>query len=236
MTTIEAPAIAAEDFRLAAFDLYRDIHKGIRAELFAVTLSAGTLDPSDAFGWIAFAEHVSAVEAVLSQHAHHEDTYVDPVLHEHFPQLAAGVIAEHRVLEGSFSTIVDVAHSGEAAPAQDRRRLAHLAYLQLGSFTSAYLAHQAVEEAVITPLLEDAIGVDAMVGIHLSIIGSMQPEELGRGLSMMLPAMNVDDRTEMLGGIRATAPAPAWDGIVSLARSVLAPADFSAVAGRLGLG
>lgn len=235
MTTIEAPAIVAEDFRLAAFDLYRDVHKGIRAELFAVTGSAGTLDPSDAFGWIAFAEHVSAVEAVLAQHAHHEDTSIDPVLTEHFPDLAASVLAEHRVLERSFATIVDVAHRGASAAAGEQRRLAHLAYLTLSTFTSAYLAHQAVEETVITPLLEDAIGVEAMVGIHLGIIASMSPEELGHGLTLMLPAMNVDDRTEMLGGMQASAPAPAFDGIVSLTRSVLQPADFAAVSARLGL-
>lgn len=33
--------------RLVAVDLYRDIHKGIRSELFAITERAGNLDPSD---------------------------------------------------------------------------------------------------------------------------------------------------------------------------------------------
>lgn len=234
MTTIETP-LATDEFALVAFDLYRDIHKGIRAELFAITAAAGSLDPSDAFGWIAFAEHVSSVERMLRTHAEHEDVHIDPVLREHLPELAAGVVAEHRVLEGSFAGIADLARAGASAPDTDRRRLAHLAYLQLASFTSGYLAHQAVEEAEIMPALEQAIGVEAVIGIHTAIIASIPPDELAQTLTIMFPAMNLDDRVELLGGMRATAPAEAFDGVAGLARSVLSPADFAAVAGRLGL-
>ena len=234
MTTIETP-VPTDEFALVTFDLYRDIHKGIRAELFAVTAAAGSLDPSDAFGWMAFAEHVGAVERTLRSHAEHEDTHIDPVLREHLPELAAGVVAEHHVLEASFTGITGIACAGAGAPDSDRRRLAHLAYLQLASFTSAYLAHQVVEEAVIMPALEQAIGVDAVIGIHAAIIGSIPPDELFQSLTMMFPAMNLDDRAELLGGIRATAPAEAFNGVAGLARSVLAPSDFAALAGRLGL-
>ena len=54
-------------------------------------------------------------------------------------------------------------------------------------------------------------------------------------LPLMLPAMNVDDRVELLGGMRANAPAEVFAGVWSLAGSVLAPADRAAVAARLGL-
>jgi hypothetical protein len=234
MTIIDAGR-PTDEFTLVTFDLYRDIHKGIRAELFAVTASAGSLDPADSFGWMAFAEHIGSVERTLSAHAEHEDTHIDPVLREHLPELAAAVVAEHHVLEGSFSGIAELARAGAGAPDSDRRRLAHLAYLQLASFTSAYLAHQAVEEAVIMPALEEAIGVEAVIGIHAAIIGSIPPDEMAQSLTMMFPAMNLDDRAELLGGVRATAPAEVFEGLAGLARSVLPPSDFAAVAGRLGL-
>jgi hypothetical protein len=234
MTTIEAPP-ATDEFTLVTFDLYRDIHKGIRAELFAVTAAAGSLDPSDAFGWMAFAEHVGSVERMLSSHAEHEDTHIDPVLRAHLPELAAAVVAEHHVLEGSFTGIAEIARTGTSAPDSDRRRLAHFAYLQLASFTSAYLAHQAVEEAVVMPALEEAIGVDAVIGIHSAIIGSIPPVEMAQTLTVMFPAMNLDDRAELLGGMRASAPAEVFAGVAGLARSVLSPSDFAALAGRLGL-
>src|SRR5690348_18405811 len=44
MTLTERPAAT---FRMVSHDLYKDIHKAIRAELFAVTAQAGSSDPSD---------------------------------------------------------------------------------------------------------------------------------------------------------------------------------------------
>ena len=47
--------------------------------------------------------------------------------------------------------------------------------------------------------------------------------------------MNVDDRTELLGGMQAGAPAEVFAGVWGLADSVLPPADLAALATRLGL-
>ena len=51
----------------------------------------------------------------------------------------------------------------------------------------------------------------------------------------MLPAMNVDDRTELLGGMQAGAPAEVFAEFWGLACSVLHPQDPDAVVRRLGL-
>jgi hypothetical protein len=54
-------------------------------------------------------------------------------------------------------------------------------------------------------------------------------------LAIMIPAMNVDDRTELLGGMQAGAPAEVFAGVWGLVGSVLVPADVAAVAARLGI-
>ena len=69
----------------------------------------------------------------------------------------------------------------------------------------------------------------------MAIIGSIPPDEMAQTLSMMLPAMNVDDRTELLAGMQAGAPPEAFAAVVGLAGSVLTAADFGAVARRLEL-
>ena len=58
------------------------------------------------------------------------------------------------------------------------------------------------------PALERAIGVEA-VRRHAPWRSSARsrPSEMAASLAFMLPAMNVDDRTEMLGGMRAWRPA-----------------------------
>ena len=85
------------------------------------------------------------------------------------------------------------------------------------------------------PALEQAVGVDAVIGMHMAIISSIPPEEMAQSLAFMLPSMNLDDRVELLGGMRMSAPPEAFAGVVGLARSVLHPTDYAAVAARLDL-
>ena len=76
--------------------------------------------------------------------------------------------------------------------------------------------------------------MEAVVGIHQAILAAIPPQEMAKSLALMLPAMNVDGRSELLGGMRAGAPAEVFEGVWSLAGSVLEPADLAAVASRIG--
>jgi hypothetical protein len=236
MTTTELPTASLDrEFRLAAVDLYRDIHKGIRAELFAVTTTAGSIDPTSAGDRAALADHVASIQRVLESHAHHEDAVIDPVLAEHEAALAEAIAADHDRLESHFARLAGAAVELVHAPYDDSRRLGHRLYLELAKFTSDYLAHQDCEERVVMPALERAIGPAGCGALHGAIVGSIPPDELARSLAFMLPAMNVDDRVEMLSGIRLAAPTEAFEAVVGLSRSVLTPVDAAALSARLML-
>jgi hypothetical protein len=238
MTIITSPSPSPSTSTLPTFatvDLYRDIHKGIRAELFAITTAAGSIDPGSPIDRSALADHIVSVAAVLESHAHHEDVVIDPVLAMHLPDLAEEITMDHERLEMGFARIVDLACSNVDGAGADQRRLARLLYLDLATFTSAYLTHQDLEERAVMAELERLIGVEEVLALHGAIVGSIPPDEMARSLSFMLPAMNIDDRAEMLGGMRMAAPPEAFEAVVGLARSVLAPADYSSLAARLGL-
>jgi hemerythrin HHE cation binding domain-containing protein len=221
------------DFDLVAVDMYRDIHKGIRAELFDLTLAAGRVDPGCRADRAAVAGHVASVGQVLELHAHHEDLHVEPALLAHAPSLADQISTDHHVLEARFNFVNELAQATVDAVVADQRRLMHLLYLELSGFTSAYLAHQQVEERVVMPAIERAIGPQGALGIHVAVVSSIPPEVMARSLAFMLPAMNIDNRTELLTGMKMTAPPEAFDAVMGLASSVLEPADFSALAARL---
>ena len=231
MTILETPITPR--LRPVAFDLYRDVHKAIRAELFAVVGDAGRLDPSDDCGVAALAAQVQQTVQFLLEHAEHEDGSILPALELHAPAIAARVTDDHHMLDARMETLVEIA--GAARIADSRRPLLHELYIELAAFTGTYLLHQDFEERQVGQVLESAVGIDGVLAIHAAIIGNMPPQQLFASLALMLPAMNVDDRTDLLGGTRATAPAAAFDGAWSLARSVLTPDDFHAVAVRLGL-
>jgi hypothetical protein len=68
--------------------------------------------------------------------------------------------------------------------------------------------------------------------MHEAIVGSIPPDEMARSLAFMLPAMNADDQAEMIGGMRAGAPAEVVEGVLALAQDVLGP-RFDVLVARL---
>jgi hypothetical protein len=226
---------AGDRLRPVSFDVYRDIHKGIRRELTALIGDAGRLDPADAFGVDELASHVQRVVDLLLDHAHHEDAHIQPAIMRYALALGARIADDHERLDAAMTRLVALATEARDCTV-GRRHLLHELYLDLAAFTGEYLLHQDLEERQVGQALDAAIGFEGLLAINGAIVGTMPPEELTAGLAVMFPAMNVDDRTELLGGMRASAPTEAFDGVWSLAASVLTPADHRAVAARLGIG
>ncbi len=219
----------------ASVDLYRDIHKGIRAELFAVTGQAGRVDPASRPACTELADHVRGLMEVLEVHAEHEDGVIQPVLDRRLPELAARVHDDHELLSKRTTALIALVDQAADSSGELRNETAHELYLELADFTGVYLAHQGVEERIVSPALLEAVGPEEVAVIHGTIIASIPPDQMARSLAFMLPAMNVDNRAELLGGVQVSAPAPVFEGVWALAASVLDPADHAAVGARLGL-
>jgi hypothetical protein len=225
----------SQTIETVTFNLYRDIHKGIRAELFGVTQTAGNINPADRVARTALAARVTNLATILEVHAADEDFQVQPPTEAYLPDIAELIARDHANFEQRVHDFTTIANETvDAAESELRARLEQL-YMELALFTSLYLAHQNIEERVVMPALERALGVDGCFAIHAAIIASIPPEQLAKGLAIMLPAMNIDDRTEVLGGMQHGAPAEVFAGIWGLARSVLPAAEHAELGVRLGL-
>ncbi|HEY6533624.1 MAG TPA: hemerythrin domain-containing protein, partial [Acidimicrobiales bacterium] len=170
-----------------AIDLYRDIHKGIRAELFGTTLQAGDLDPSDRAARVALAGRVDALVNLLHTHAEHEDTHVQPAIEKVLPDAAARIVGDHDLLDRRIGDIHEMSVAFGATAGAQLRSVGQELYLELASFTSAYLEHQNLEERVVMPALAGALGPEAVLGIHVAIISSIPPADMAASLAIMIP-------------------------------------------------
>jgi hypothetical protein len=156
-------------------------------------------------------------------------------LDRHRPDLSEQIRADHAALDARLLDLTALAAETVDATATEQAGRVHRLYLDLAAFTGGYLAHQDLEERVVMPALATAVGMEALLSIHAAIVGSIPPEEMATSLALMLPAMNVDDRTELLGGMRAGAPAEVFEGVWGLVGSVLSSADVGDLAVRLDL-
>jgi len=216
-----------------AVDLYRDIHKGIRRELFTLVERAGSLDSSVRSARVDLAAQLDRNVELLVQHAYHEDTYAQPSIEKFLPDLAAEIESDHTRIEGRLVRLQEMGYDSINAAPSAQRFAVHSLYIKLASFTAEYLTLQDFEERVVMPALEKAVGPEAVLGIHGAIVSSIPPEEMAHSLALMFPSMNIDDRSELLGGIRANAPAEVFEGVWGLVGSVLAPPDFTALGTRM---
>src|SRR5262249_33569701 len=206
-----------------------------RVELFAVTSAAGGIDPHDHAARADLARHVRSVVELLVSHAEHEDAVIQPVLEAQLPALAAQIATDHPHIEAQIEEIRDLADAAVDAADGDVRNDVFRLYIELASFTSVYLAHQDFEERDVMPALERTIGFEGVLALHQAIVGSIPPDEMAKTLPLMLRAMNIDDRTEVLGGMQQHAPAEVFTGVWNLAKSALDPADARALGRRLGV-
>ena len=235
-TTPPTPlAVETAELELVEFDMYRDIHKGLRAALYGVTLQAGSTDPGDADAIATVARRWNDTVALLVEHAEHEDEFVQPAIERHAPTLATVVAREHEVLEAQMALLEVLADRAAGASGPAARLLTHELYLGLASFTAGYSEHLAFEELEVNVELSKALGPEALLAIDQALVASIPPDRMAVALGLMLPAMNADDRAELLGGAQQGAPAEAFAGMVEIARGALAPVDFTQLATRLDL-
>src|SRR4029079_1293234 len=79
-TTIPTLTVETAELEKVPVNMYRDTHKGLRAELFAVTTAAGSVDPGDPAAVAAVGQRWRNLVHVLVTHAEHEDEWMQPVI------------------------------------------------------------------------------------------------------------------------------------------------------------
>ena len=219
--------------RAARTSLWRDIHKGIRSGLSVLVVESGAVDPLDPEERADFVEMVALVVDVMDSHARTEDAVTGPVIEHHLPEMGATIAATHAALDPKVQAIVNAAEG--LAGAADHRAAMLALHLDLAAFASDYLAHIDYEERVVLPALEDAIGVDGVNELEQAFLAAIPAEEKLDGMGLMFPAMNVEERVEVLGMIRAGAPAEWFDQVWEVVCEALDPEDVEVLTGRLQL-
>jgi hypothetical protein len=203
------------------YDMYNNVHKGLRRALCSLLADAGSAR------LVEYAEIRSrwlALEEMLHAHHEHEDRFIGPHLARIAPSLFAQMEREHAAIDGELAAVHRVSQQPDPKAF----------YRALARFFATYLAHMAEEEGAFSDALFAAYTDRDLMAIESELVASIPPPRMGAFMELMLPAMHLDERLELLAGMRAGAPPEVFAGVCQLASQVLPARDYRELEARLG--
>lgn len=228
------------------YDFYGPIHKGLRLARSGLLVRIGATDfgaPSSVIASVAHARAITTLIAdirfqmVLSRsHLKHEDEFIHPALEARMPGASERLEAQHGDHDASFAAIEAALVAVENASAEERPARGRDLYLVFARFLAEDIEHMNEEETVTLPLLH-ALFTDAEIAdIENRLVASIPPAKLMGYMRIMIPAMDTAQRAEFLAGMRAAAPAEAFQAVMAhAARPTLSNDDWADLSDRLGL-
>ena len=218
-------------------DLYVGIHKGQRAKFFGISMQAGFIDYTDQAFLDRLYDELSLFREHMKLHASHEERFIHPFLSERVPGGARKLEEDHRKIDQQFDDVVAQfdAIRAKSVDFEKRSELVLEFYRAWNRFISFYFAHINDEEENVQPSLWKLCTNEEVVNTLKAIIASQKPDELKYNLEIMLPAMNLCERAEILNAGRASAPPEVFQLVLKLAERVLSPNDWTALKSKLGI-
>lgn len=228
------------------YDFYGPIHKGLRLALSGLLVRIGTTDFGRPSSVIAAIDHATTIATLIADirfqmilsHSHlkHEDEFLHTALDARMPGASKRLEAQHNDHDASFAAIEAALVAIETAPVDERPVRGRDLYLAFARFLAEDIEHMNEEETVTQPLLH-ALFTDAEIAeIERRLIASIPPAKMMGYMKIMIPAMDPAQRAEFLAGVRAGAPAEAFQAVIAhAARPTLSNDDWADLSDRLGL-
>lgn len=214
-------------------DLYRPIHKAIRALLFETTGLCARTDFADVRGARQAAQALRRLCAFLHEHAQHEDAVIGPELLRLAPDLAADLRNDHARLGGLEAELVDLAGRLDGERSSERFSLGLRVQDRLGRLVAEHLGHLEREECQANRILWAHLGDGELGALEERILASIEPGRLGQWLEVLLPALSSPECAQVLGRLQGAVPPGAFADLTRAARAALGEERWSAALGAI---
>lgn len=218
-----------QDAEASAADLYRLVHRGLRWGLSRALLGLGSVDLDDPEACADVLQEVVTIAELCARHVRHEEDFIHQAIARVSPTLLESLEREH---QDHFAQIDDLKRRALAlrygterpqtastiddrrlsaawktrAPRGGREYLRQDLYLRLSSFMAENLEHMRQEEEIVQPMLDANYSVSELTEIHMRLVQSIPFDELVLFLRIMLPAVALEKRLELLSGPKAGMP------------------------------
>lgn len=213
------------------YDIYRWIHKALRARMGRVITLAGQIDVTDLPALQATLDGVDALLAQCRAHLAHENDFVHAAMEAVQPGSSADAAAEHQHHVRHIDTLCAASTALRQQPTSDAAlRLYHA----LALFVSENLVHMHMEETEHNAVLWRHCTDAQIQAVEQRLLASLPPAELADTLPWMSLGLNATERAQLLGGLQQSVPAPVFEAMLDSAMAPLTEPQRTALARALG--
>lgn len=202
------------------FNLYRDLHKGVRLALAQLVTRAGQTDFYDQDSLAQLRSETLAVFHMLKAHAAHEDEFYAPLLEAHCPRIAQRIELEHEEDEAKLRELLGTLSAIDPLRSDASLR-GHGFYMMLTRAISELLLHMSEEEQLAMPALWEKLSDEVLQAASGRLLASLSSSEQLVWLRWMLPALNRSERMLLLARMRAAMSECSFDAVVKTVREQL---------------
>jgi hypothetical protein len=182
-------------------DIYRRIHKALRACMAENLVELGSLDYTDAQELADVMARVRSMANLCASHLFHEDRFVHPAMEARLPGSARHSTADHLEHDYACRKIISLASVIEQARTIERPALVAQLYHQVARFMADSLHHMHQEETENNTVLWATHSNEELEAIEQSIVASLSAEEREVSMQWMMRALNPVERAILLEGV-----------------------------------
>lgn len=216
------------------FNIYTEIHKGLRAFMCEVLVQVGRLDPRDPGEIRSAAAAVRELIEFARGHLQHEDEWIHPALEARRPGSSRESQADHRQHLEAFTLLETSLRALERSEGSERNAAALRLYRQLALFVGENFEHMHIEETENHATLVACYSEQEVRELNQRLVAAVSPGMLATALRWMVPSVSAPERASLLGAMRANAPRPVFDGVITLVRPYLSGRDWAKLGAEIG--
>jgi hypothetical protein len=198
------------------FNIYTQIHKGLRAFMSEVLVAVGRADPNDLSEVDSTLESVRALLAFAQVHLEHEEHFIHPALEARRPGSSADTHNDHAGHLQAFEALHAAVRAVEWNPPSQRAQALLRLYRQLALFVAENFEHMHVEETQNHAVLTSCYSEDEMLALNQRLVAAVKPADMATALRWMVPASHAGERAAQLCRMQRAAPRLVFAGVLGI--------------------
>lgn len=220
----------------ARHNFYNGIHKALRLGHCRMLSALGANDFNDQEKTARLLAELRGVLALGKGHLDGENREIHTALEERAPGASAHAAADHDDHEKSFVELEGLIRAVEQAPASGRAEAGRALYRRYAIFAAHDFEHMNEEETELLATLHAVFTDEELRAIEQRIVSAIPPQKMAAAMTLMFPAMNHDERLDMVAKLQRAMPEPVFKGLLNDTIKPSLPAgDYAAIISELML-